>query len=203
MNTEKKIEKRTSDIESYDSEKGVVSGYAAVFDTPSINLGFSEIIERGAITEDTIKASDVYAVIDHNRFNGVLARSRYGEGSLRLTLDEKGLKYEFALPETNAGNELRSYLDRGEITSSSFAFTVVSDEWSNSDGTFVRKVKSIDRIFDVSPVFEAAYEGTEVALRSLENFKSITNYELQITKTPDASKTLRGIRQMRLRNRGR
>jgi HK97 family phage prohead protease len=167
-----KIEKRTLSIENYDAEKGIIEGYAAVFDTPSTDLGFTEIIEPNAITDDTIKTSDVFAVIDHDRSKGVLARSRFGEGSLNLILDNKGLKYEFTLPDTNVGKELRSYLDRGEITASSFAFTVKEDEWTNNNGNYQRVVKLVDQIFDVSPVFEPAYQGTEVAIRSLESMKT-------------------------------
>jgi HK97 family phage prohead protease len=173
MNKEKR-EIRSSEIGTYNDATGIVEGYAATFDIESITLGtFKEIIQRGAITEDTIKASDVFAVIDHDRQRGILARSRNGVGSLKLEIDDKGLKYSFTLPDTQIGAELRSHLERGEITNSSFAFSVTADDWAFDTVTqlYTRHVKSIDYIYDISPVFNAAYEGTEVALRSLESIK--------------------------------
>jgi HK97 family phage prohead protease len=163
-----KIEYRTSEIENFDAENNTVEGYAMLFDTESSNLSFSEVISRSAITEETLKQSDVFACIDHDRNKGILARSRYGAGSLSLTIDDKGLKYQFSLPDTPVGQELRSYLERGEINSSSFAFTVAAEEWSSVGDKYTRNVNSIDRIYDVSPVFNAAYDGTDVTLRGTE-----------------------------------
>jgi HK97 family phage prohead protease len=168
----KKLEYRQYTIDNYDSENGIIEGYAAIFDSPSVDLGFTEIIDRNAITQSTIEESDVFAVIDHDRQKGILARSRHGKGSLNLEIDDKGLKYSFKLPTTEIGNQLRSHLERGEITNSSFAFTVVKDDWQNTDGKYVRIVRTIDKIYDVSPVFMAAYADTEVALRSFEAFQA-------------------------------
>jgi HK97 family phage prohead protease len=164
------IERRSATLDEYNREKNTVEGYAAVFDEVSTTLGFNEIIERGAITEATIANSDVFAVIDHNR-DRILARSRYGKGSLKLEVDDKGLKYSFELPNTEVGNELRSHLERGEINSSSFAFTVASEEWEYNSEIALRRVKKIDYLYDCSPVYEPAYPNTDVALRSLEAIK--------------------------------
>jgi HK97 family phage prohead protease len=166
-----KIEKRTLNIENYDEEKGIVEGYAAVFDLPSSGLEFIEIIDLGAITNQTINDSDVFAVIDHDRSKGVLARSRYGVGSLNLTVDGKGLRYQFEIPDTPVGNELKSHLERGEITASSFSFTVKEEEWSNNNGEYRRHVKKIEKIFDVSPVFEPSYQHTDVSIRNNDAYE--------------------------------
>jgi HK97 family phage prohead protease len=173
MKDKDKIEIRSAEPASYDVEAGTVEGYAAVFDEVSVQImGFREIIRRGAITEAVISSSDVFALIDHDHSRGILARRRNGKGSLELSLDERGLKYRFTLPNSPVGQELRSYLERGEITASSFAFTVTKDEWAkNGDGTYTRSVLEIDRLYDVSPVFIAAYENTEVAMRSIERMK--------------------------------
>ena len=106
-----------------------ITGYAVVFESNSEDLGFIERIMKGAITDDTIKKSDVFCLLNHDSTK-VLARSKYGEGSLKLEIDERGLKYSFTAPNTDLGEELLEHLQRGEIDSSSFAFTVSLDEGS-------------------------------------------------------------------------
>ncbi len=111
IDTQKEI--RKAEIQSASGR--TVSGYAVRFESESVNMGFVEIIHRGAITEDTIKASDVFALLNHNE-NTVLARSNRGVGSLTLTVDKDGVFYEFEAPMTEHGNELLEHIKRGEIS---------------------------------------------------------------------------------------
>jgi HK97 family phage prohead protease len=150
-----------------------VEGYALLFNVYSRNLGgFVERIEPGA-TDGVIEASDIMALLNHDNSRGILARSRFGVGSLTLSVDEKGLRYTFSAPKTALGDECLEYLRRGDITQSSFAFTVAEDSWSKQeDGSYVRTIKKFDRLFDVSPVYEPAYFGTDVKCRSFEDFKA-------------------------------
>lgn len=140
-----------------------VDGYALLFNTTSRNLGgFVERIEPSAM-EGVLESSDIMAVLNHDPSRGILARSRFGVGSLTLSVDEKGLRYTFSAPHTALGDECLEYLRRGDITQSSFAFTVKEDTWDKQDdGTYIRTIKKFDRLYDVSPVFEPAYFGTEV-----------------------------------------
>jgi HK97 family phage prohead protease len=181
-----KIEIRNNSGSNYNAEAGIVEGYAAVFESESAPLGyggdFKEIIKRSAITQDTINKSDVFATLDHDRQRGILARSRYGKGSLQLEVDEHGLKYKFTLANTQIANELRSYLERGEIDGSSFAFTVSKEEWVNTGDTYVRHIHEIDGIYDVSAVFSPAYAKTDVAMRSLDEIKK-REIEVSIVNT--------------------
>lgn len=140
-----------------------VDGYALLFNTTSRNLGgFVERIEPTAL-DGVIENSDVMAVLNHDNSRGILARSRFGQGSLTLSVDDRGLKYTFSAPKTALGDECLEYLRRGDITQSSFAFTVKEDSWEKQeDGTYIRTIKRFERLYDVSPVFEPAYFGTEV-----------------------------------------
>lgn len=140
-----------------------IEGYALVFDSSSQDLGgFVERILPEAL-DGVIEKSDIYALLNHSSERGVLARSRYGEGSLKLSVDERGLKFSFEAPMTALGDEVLEYLRRGEISQSSFAFTVDSDNWEKKpDGNYVRTILKFNRLFDVSPVFEPAYPGTSV-----------------------------------------
>lgn len=147
-----------------------ITGYAAVFDKQSKDLGgFIEIIDKGAFN-GVIEASDVLCLLNHEESRGVLARSKYGKGSLKLSIDETGLKYEFEAPGTQLGNELLEGLKRGDITTSSFAFCVEDEYWEELNGTNYRHIKKIKYLFDVSPVYIEAYPDTSVAQRNLSDF---------------------------------
>ena len=163
------LERRSFDIEFREQESRKVEGYASVFNSRSKDLGgFTEIIDPAAFN-GVIERSDVLALLNHDQDRGVLARSRKGVGSLTLTIDERGLHYSFDAPNTALGNELVEGLKRGDISTSSFAFTVAGEKWTKEeDGSYLRTITQIDKLYDVSPVYNEAYEDTSVALRSLE-----------------------------------
>lgn len=153
-----------------------ITGYAVVFESNSEDLGFIERIMKGAITDDTIKKSDVFCLLNHDSTK-VLARSKYGEGSLKLEIDERGLKYSFTAPNTDLGEELLEHLQRGEIDSSSFAFTVSLDEgsekWYTVEGVQYRDIYKIENLYDVSPVYQPAYQETTVSKRTLDKLNQL------------------------------
>lgn len=153
-------------------ETRTVEGYALVFDTESVDLGgFRERIEPGSL-EGVLERSDVLALLNHDITRGVLARSKNGQGTLTLTVDEKGLKYTFEAPLTALGDEVLEGVRRGDITASSFAFTVAEDAWEKkADGTYLRVIKRFLELYDVSAVYHPAYEETTVDTRGLDAFK--------------------------------
>ena len=161
-------------------ESRLVEGYALVFDSPSNDLGgFIEMIDKNAL-DGVIEVSDVLCLLNHNEDRGILARCKFGKGSLVLEVDNIGLKYLFEAPQTDLGNELLEGIKRGDITNSSFAFTVAKDKWEKtSDGTYVRTILKIEKLFDVSPVTFPAYNDTTVTLsqRCLDKIEQInSNY---------------------------
>ena len=171
---EKRIFNIETRVDSTEDGRDLVVGHASVYDSRSNNLGgFYEFIERGAFTEELITNSDVRALINHDP-NLILARNT--SGTLNLTADERGLKYEFEMPETSYGKDLAISMKRGDITQSSFAFTVAEDDWSTDDeGNNIRTIKKIDRLYDVSPVTYPAYNMAEsdlvVAKRGLKEYQ--------------------------------
>ena len=171
---EKRIFNVETRVDTNEEGKDVVVGYASVYDSRSNNLGgFYEYIERGAFTDELIAKSDVRALINHDP-NLILARNT--SGTLKLEADEKGLRYEFDMPNTTYGKDLAISMKRGDITQSSFAFTVAEDDWStDDDGNNIRTITKIDRLYDVSPVTYPAYNMAEsdlvVAKRGLEEYK--------------------------------
>lgn len=154
-----------------------VEGYAVVYNSLSEDMGFYETINPSAITEEVLRRSDVFCLFNHDQ-DKVLARSKYGIGSLQLQLDEQGLKYTFTAPNTDLGDELLEYLRRGDIDSSSFAFTVSTDEGSEvwttgTDGRQYREILKIDELHDVSPVWNPAYTSTSVSQRTLDKLNQL------------------------------
>ena len=168
------LEVRSFNIELRgEGESRHIEGYGSVFNERSLDLGgFVEMIAQGAF-DGVIERSDVKAYLDHNPQRGILARSRNGEGSLHLEVDERGLKYSFDAPNTQLGDEVVEGLKRGDYSQSSFAFTVQDQSWSKmEDGTYLRTINKVGALYDVSIVANPAYEGTSVALRSLDEFKA-------------------------------
>ena len=173
MDAQKEI--RKAEIRSASGR--TVSGYAVRFETESVNMGFVEVVKRGAITDETIKTSDVFALLNHNE-NTVLARSNHGVGSLTLRVDNDGVYYEFEAPNTANGEELLEHIKRGEISQSSFAFTVSNEDgaesWmKRSDGVIVRQINKISRLYDISPVYQPAYTETTCSRRALEKLSEL------------------------------
>lgn len=162
----------TRKIDNIQIDQRTVEGYACMFNSPSVDMGFVEVIHTGAITQDTIDNSDVFAKLNHCD-DKILARSKNGKGSLLLEVDDKGLHYMFEAPHTALGNEVLEYLNRGDITSSSFAFSVDKNDlnaerWYKKDGIIYRDIYKIKKLYDVSPVFEPAYEATTCSARYSE-----------------------------------
>lgn len=143
--------------------------------------GFIETIEPNAL-EGVLEISDILCLLNHNEDKGVLARSNKGVGSLELEIDDKGLKYRFEAPNTTLGEELLEGLKRGDISASSFAFVVGEDKWTKrDDGTYLRSIGKIKEMFDVSPVYRAAYESTSVKAdtRGMDEAKAKERIELE------------------------
>ena len=180
------LERRSFCIEFREAESRKVEGYASVFNSRSKDLGgFTEIIDPAAFN-GVIERSDVLALLNHDQDRGVLARSRKGVGSLTLTVDERGLHYSFDAPNTALGNELVEGLKRGDISTSSFAFTVAGEKWTKEeDGSYLRTITQIDKLYDVSPVYNEAYEDTSVALRSLEAARAEEQEEVEDEEPKD------------------
>lgn len=151
----------------------LVEGYALLFNTESKDLGgFTEIIEPGAL-DRVIESSDVYCLLNHDHYRGLLARSTNGVGSLHLEVDDKGLKYSFEAPKTALGDELLEGLRRGDIRESSFAFDTEEEAWEDKGGAARCIIKKIRQLYDVSPVYNPAYAGTEVSARKRAHLEAL------------------------------
>ena len=155
-----------------EGENRHISGYAAVYDSLSEDLGgFYEVLERGAFDEVMRSEPDVRALSQHDT---VKILGRTSAETLTLEADSRGLKMDIALPDTSYAADLYESVRRGDISGASFGFRVGFDDyvfdWDADDLDLpVRRIKRIRELIEVSVVTFPAYQGTEVSadVRSL------------------------------------
>ena len=145
-----------------------VAGYAAVFGEET-NIGgmFTEVIERGAFKSAIERKDDVVFLINHDGLP--LARTR--SGTLMLSEDERGLYVEAMLDQSDP--DVRSIvpkMKRGDLDKMSFAFIPMRQSWDDSGKMPKRSIQDV-QLYDVSIVTTPAYEGTEIGLRSLQQYR--------------------------------
>ena len=167
-------------------ESRTVVGTPIVFGVRSVNLTpwssyreVYEVMEPGCISDQLLRESDVILNLNHNSsVLNVLGRCKNGEGTLKLTKNLRDIGCECDLPKTNAGNDSLELIKRGDITGMSFAF---DDDWEDSENgvsyerieerndkgkeVWLRHVKKVTALYDVSIVTHPAYEHTSVATR--------------------------------------
>lgn len=162
----KKKETRTFDITNVEKRDGEnqslrVSGYAAVFNSKtSIGEYFDEMISPGAFSRTLSENGDIRALINHN-FDKLIGRTK--SGTLILSEDERGLKFEIDLPNTTYATDLAVSMERGDINQCSFGFYATEESWDYSIEPALRTVNEAE-LFEISIVSIPAYENTEAAL---------------------------------------
>ena len=156
-----KIEKRTNEVQfelrAVENGDGMTfTGYAAVFNSPSEPLPFIERIAPGAFKRSLKARNDIKLLWNHDT-GSVLGSTR--AGTLKLEEDSYGLRVTAILPETSLGKDVRTLVQRGDVSAMSFGFSVPAngDSW-NTDGT-ERTLRSV-RIHEVSIVAFPAYSQT-------------------------------------------
>lgn len=150
-----------------DTAGNVISGYAAVFNSLSADLGgFKERIVPGAFKNALQKKADVRCLVNHEP-SQVLGRT--SSGTLTLEEDSKGLKFRCQLPNTSYARDVVESIKRGDMSQCSFGFSVNEQRWLESkdkDQPTIRELVDVD-LFDVSVVTYPAYDDTSVAARNL------------------------------------
>ena len=167
-------------------ESREIEGRPIVFGVRSVNLTpwsstrkVYEILEPGCISRELLAKSDVILNLNHsNMVPDVLGRFRNSDrDTLSLELRGDGIDCRCDLPKTNNANDALELMKRGDITGMSFAF---EDDWEDSENgvsyektndvedgkeVWLRHVKRINGLYDVSIVTHPAYEQTSVATR--------------------------------------
>ena len=160
-----------------DENSRKIEGCAIVFNQPSVDMGFREVIESTAISQDLIDNSDIYLNFNHDD-DRILGRWNKGHGSLNIELRENGVWFSIDAPKTDLGDEVLEYLKRGDVDKCSFCFWMDPDDeeaetWTYEDGVALRTIHKIAGLHDVSIVWEPAYDTTQVSARSLEKLNEL------------------------------
>ena len=135
-----------------------LTGYAATFGNETRIGGFSERIAPGAFRDSLASGRDILALLDH-RSDVLLGRTK--SGSLKLSEDDKGLRFELTLPDTQAGRDLIALAERGDLGGMSFGFRAVDEAWEGE----TRELRAVD-LREISVVQSwPAYQQTEIQLR--------------------------------------
>ena len=158
------------DLEVREEGEGLsLSGYAAVFNRESENLGgFVEVLKPGCFAEVLKGDPDVRGLLNHDA-NTIFARTR--NGSLKLEEDKTGLRFTATIdPSDEDGRRVYSKVKSGLIDQCSFAFSVddKGQKWSErDDGMSLREITNINYLGDVSAVTYPAYPQTSVQARAI------------------------------------
>lgn len=178
-----------------------IVGHAAVFGQKT-NIGgyFDEVIERGAF--DGCDLTDVSLFVNHMQLSIPLARSRNGQGTMVIGVDDKGLfiKAKVDIENNQDAKNLHSAISRGDISGMSFAFRVKDQKWEGMDTDMpLRRIFKVSKVSEVSAVTYPAYQGTDIDSRSkqdldeaVKKFKrsSIDYLELERLRTEFLSKII-------------
>lgn len=164
------VERRSSQRAELDkSEDSVrVVGHAAVFNQEAdIGGYFREVIRPGAFRK-AIAEDDVPFLIEHMG----LPLARNTAGTLKLTEDGVGLRVESMLDAADPDvQRIVPKMQRGDLSKMSFGFQCTRQEWDETGETPLRIVHEC-RLFDVSIVTMPAYDGTDIGLRCLSEWRS-------------------------------
>jgi HK97 family phage prohead protease len=171
MNIERRFTKG-AEVRAKDGEKPGLKGYAAVFGEDYVlyeskSFRMTERVKQGAFSRALKEKQDVRCCFNHNPDN-VLARTT--NGTLTLVQDKKGLSYEADLDErTHIAQDVRCFVDRGDVDGCSFAFSVRKQTWTevedNGFTTYQREIEDVD-LYELGPVLFPAYSSTSVGARA-------------------------------------
>lgn len=146
-----------------DTDDMIVSGYASTFDTYKL-WEDDEIILHERIARDAFEGADMSDVVFLRDHTGrVLARTK--NGSVNLSVDDKGLYTRTNLGLTEASREMKEDIEVGNYSQMSFSFVTESDhiDWID-DRNAVRTIDRIAKIYDVSAVAFPANPYTEIGV---------------------------------------
>jgi HK97 family phage prohead protease len=153
-------------VDKTDDGKITARGYAAMFEKLSLPIfNFKEKIRSGAFKK-SLAENNVRALWNHNP-DIVLGSTK--ANTLRLQEDEKGLRFELDLPDTQAGRDAAVLISRGDVEGMSFGFRTITQEWDEKDPkNIVRTLIDLD-LREISPTAFPAYPQTKVKVRSVDD----------------------------------
>jgi HK97 family phage prohead protease len=162
-----RIEKRVG------TDLPVIAGVAAPFYKPGdpgteyqLYEDLTERIMPGCF-DRALKEDDCRGLFNHN-VDFILGRC--SAGTMKLSVDKVGLRYEIQVPDTQAGRDVLTSIRRGDVTGSSFSFLPHEEKGMvhfKEGDRYVRELHSV-KLFDCGPVSYPAYSGSTTGVRALD-----------------------------------
>jgi len=147
-----------------DQELPHITGYAAVFNKPSVDMGFVERIAPGAFAKALTRSAPV-ALVNH-QVSEIIGRAGV---NLDLAEDKKGLWIDISPIETPRFEQVVAEIRAGLFVGQSFGFTVKADEWQDLDTDKPKRlITEVNHLYDVGPVVFPAYTATDIGVRSVD-----------------------------------
>lgn len=155
------------------NESRTITGTAIVFNVESqvlddFGVDFREIIKPEACTQTFINSQDIKMNLLHDR-NMTIARSNKGRGSLKLTVDGRGVNFEFEAPKCDLGDQALELVRSGVYSGCSFEFIPedyeVEERGANKEVRITHKRFKALRALTIG--MDPAYRQTEVNAREM------------------------------------
>lgn len=192
------------------SESRTIEGMAIVFGKPSEPLYeddtviFREVIAPGAVTREFLDKQDILCTLYHDN-DRILARSKYGKGTLRYDVTEEGVKFSFDALHNQDGDTALELVRSGDVDGCSFAFLPDYTLQERTVGTENGKrlvtitVNAMERITDFTLTPRPAYRDTEVSARMRDLVKSLLAEEVkaEAEDKPEDTAYLEEVRRLR------
>lgn len=188
-----------------------ITGYAILFNTPSAPMyeyddeEVREVIAPGAVTKELLDGCDIKMTMFHDR-QLILARSKNGSGTLKYTVDDKGVAFEFDAPNTVDGDKALELVSRGDIAGCSFMFSthyydrayVARDVKRENGKTIVTyTVNTITGIYDFTLAADPAYPDTSCEAEARELVEELRKMEAQPATEEREKKVREQVQEMR------
>jgi hypothetical protein len=184
--------------------KQTLAGYAVLWEKKSLPIygSFREQVRKGAFGQ-ALKENNIRALWNHNS-DLVLGSTK--AGTMRVSEDEKGLRFEIDLPDTQAGRDAGVSVSRGDVDGMSFGFNVRKQEWDESDPKNVLRTLIEVDLKEISPTPFPAYPQTKVGIRSVEDdfaeLSEARKIQSEKTQAENANALLIKRRKLNLQERG-
>lgn len=160
----KDFEIRTSELTAADKK---LVGYAVRWNSLSEIIWdeFREQFAPGAFADSLAAGGDVRALYEHN-YTQLLGRTQ--SGTLLLTQDDNGLRFELTPPDTQLGRDVLTLVERGDLSGMSFGFRALKESWDIGQSPYLRTITTAELI-EITVTSMPAYpeSAVEVAQRSL------------------------------------
>jgi HK97 family phage prohead protease len=153
-----------------------VSGYSTMFNQPFVlyrdKWGGQEYEIREQVDSHAFDSADMSDVIFNLNHEGRVF-ARQSNGTLKLTIEEKGLHVDAYLGGTEEGRKIHQEIEGGYLTKMSYRFVVEDDKTEEfTEGekrVILRTITKIRKLYDVSVVSIPADDHTSISARSFSD----------------------------------